>query len=121
LGHGWEHCSGADSAFDANRAPQFDVGGFTVVLDPVLFCSPRRDQLASMSVELPELPDMLCWNEATLQYIGKKQFGDPFAILLIGLLPRNILDVAGIDQQNVKVIFQNRVNRSPINTGALHR
>jgi hypothetical protein len=37
----------------------------------------------------------------------RKEFGDPLAILSVGLAPRHGFDVLRIDQQHLKLPFQN--------------
>ena len=45
--------------------------------------------------------------------------GQPLGVLDIGFAPRHVFDVLGIDQQELKLAFQDVVYRLPKLTGAL--
>src|SRR6266566_2914208 len=49
-----------------------------------------------------------------------EQVRDPFRILHIGLTPWNLLDVLRVRHHNLQRSFQNRVDRLPIHSSALH-
>jgi len=50
------------------------------------------------------------------------QIGQPGGVVDIGLAPRNVLDVPGIDQHQGKIVVaQNVPNRLPVDAGRLHR
>jgi hypothetical protein len=50
-----------------------------------------------------------------------KQVRNPFRILDIGLATWDGLDVVGVADGQVEVILQDRVDRLPVDAGALHR
>ena len=48
------------------------------------------------------------------------QVGDPLGVLHVGLASRHVADVAGIADDQLKVPFQNRMDRLPVAARALH-
>jgi hypothetical protein len=46
-----------------------------------------------------------------------EQLGDPLGVLDVGLAPRDVLDVAGVDQHQLEAAFQEVVDRLPIDAG----
>ena len=48
------------------------------------------------------------------------QVGDPLGVLHIGLASRHVADVAGIADDQLKVPFQNRIDRFPVDARTFH-
>jgi hypothetical protein len=66
------------------------------------------------------LADRLRWHEARPEQARLGEPAQPGGIRDVGLAPRHLLDVPGVDQQALEVVFKDRPRRLPIDAGGLH-
>jgi len=71
--------------------------------------------------QLPQLPDRLGRHEARPEQPRLEQLAQPGRVRDIGLAAGDLLDVAGVDQQQLEVVLEHRPDRLPIDAGRLHR
>src|SRR5439155_16266921 len=94
-----------------------DVRGDTVELDPRVLedlVQPVRlpltltDLRLAVASEIPQRPDRLRRHKATPQQPRLQQLTKPGGIGDVGLAAGHLLDVAGVDEQAIELVLQNR-------------
>ena len=71
--------------------------------------------------EVPERPDRLGRHEARAQEPGLGELGEPRRVGDVGLSAGDLLDVAGVHEQQLEVVLEHRPHRLPEDAGGLHR
>jgi hypothetical protein len=101
--------------------PELDVHhvqGFLHMLD---VRGAVADQHASMADEGAEDADIIGGAEGALKQTVSVELLDPLAVENVGLATWDILDMAGVDQENLKTaLVEDFVDRDPIDAGGLH-
>ncbi len=77
-------------------------------------------QLATLPRQLTQLPLWLRRHQAATQQAALQQLRDPLAVLDIGLASRHVLDVLGVDQEDLEAVLQQVPDRLPVNPGRFH-
>ena len=89
----------------------------TVLSVPLL----PRPQLAAVAGQLPQLPEQTRWDVARQRQTELADASQPQAVVGIGLLTADLLDVLGIEQIGVDArVFQRLERRLPVDSGAFH-
>jgi hypothetical protein len=115
-----EHVPAGHSQHVAGDGTQLDVGILEDLLDAVGDGALLSDQLGALSCQFPQFADGLRGNEAGLEQATLQELGDPFAVLDVGLATGHLLDVLGIDQQQLELSFQDVEDRLPVHAGRFH-
>ncbi len=70
--------------------------------------------------QVPQLPDRLRWHERAPDQPMRPELGQPRGVGNVGLAPRQVLHVPGIDQQHLeRAVLQQVVERLPVVPGRL--
>ena len=100
---------------------KLDVAVFKNTHHTVLLWSYLLNKLVPVTRQVTKLTLLLGRNIARFEKTCQKKLADPFAVHLVCLVTRNILNVTGIDYPDIgNGIFKNLINRLPVNTGTLH-
>ena len=102
-------------------AGQLDVGPLQHLLDAVGHRRLLGDELGPLPRQVAQLADRLRRHEAPGQEPVGQQLGDPLGVLDVGLAPRDLPHVAGVDQRQVEPPLQQVPDRLPVDAGRLHR
>ena len=86
----------------------------------VLLGGQRLGQGAPKPDEVTQVADGRWWHEARLDQAVAHQVGGPLGVLDVGLAPRHGLDVMGVGDDQLEMALQDRMDRLPVNPGALH-
>src|SRR5215471_21814176 len=78
------------------------------------------DELATIPGEIPEVANLERWDKTPPQESMLQEFGNPSAVLHIGLAPRHLFDVGGIDQQDGEIPFEQIENGLPVHPRTLY-
>ena len=78
------------------------------------------DLRLAIAGQLAQLADRLGRHEVRLQQPGLSELAQPRRIRQIGLAPRDLLDVASVDQHQLEVVLEHVPDRLPIHAGRLH-
>src|SRR5712691_12074991 len=100
---------------------KLDVGRLQHLVHAKLRRCGRLHQFAPIASELPKLAHGLGRNEVWSNQTVSQQRGDPFRIVHVGLPPRHVGHMPCVAEDDLKVIFQNTMDRLPVHAGALHR
>ena len=120
LHQGGEHRLRRDSLQVGRHCRQLDVRALQHLLDPVHHPGALRHQVRPLPRQVAQVPLFPAGHEAGFQQPVPQQIGQPLGVLDVGLAARHLLHVAGIDQQQLDVPFQQIVDRLPVLAGALH-
>jgi hypothetical protein len=71
--------------------------------------------------EVPQLADRRRRHEAGTQQPVGQQLGDPDRVDGVGLASGDVLEVGGVDEQQLEVVLQQVVGRLAVHAGRLHR
>ncbi len=82
---------------------------------------PDCDQLAPVAGQFAQLADRPRRDEALGDQAVTGQFADPVAVLHVGLAARHVLDVVRVADDHLEAALQHRIDRPPVDAGALHR
>ena len=100
---------------------EFDVHQLESLLDMLDMSGAIFDENVPLADEGPEGADLWGGDERAAQEAIGVELLDPLAIEDIGLLARDILNVAGIDDENLKtVLFEDFKGRDPVDAGGFH-
>ena len=99
---------------------QLDVGCLQQLERAIALARQGLGKGAPMAHEITQLTDLERRHETRPDQAVAHQVGDPFGILHVGLAPRHRLDVVGIGDDQGEMPFQDRVDRLPVDPGALH-
>ena len=72
------------------------------LLDPVGHRRPVGDQLGPLPRQVAQLADRRGRHEAGREQAVLQQLGDPLGVLDVGLAARDLLDVVGVDQDQLE-------------------
>jgi len=103
-----------------NHGVSFDVSRLEELMSSPFEISQTLHVGSSQPCEFSPLPDFSGWNEASFEKPVTQKTGQPLAVANIGLPPRDILYVSGIDQDDLHVAFEHIVNGAPVDPRALH-
>ena len=78
------------------------------------------DDLGALPRQVAEFSLPAWGDEAPFQQGVLQQLGDPLAVLHVGLVSGNVLQVLRVDQQHCKLPFQNVADRFPGNASRFH-
>jgi hypothetical protein len=81
---------------------------------------PVGDQLGPLPGQVAELAHRRRRHEARREQAVLEQLGDPLGVLDVGLPPRHLLDVPGVDQHQVESTLEQVPDRLPGDAGGLH-
>jgi hypothetical protein len=71
--------------------------------------------------QLAQIADRARRHEPRTDQAVAQQVADPLAVLHVGLAPRHGFDVLGVGHDHLEVVLQRRIDRLPVDAGALHR
>jgi hypothetical protein len=75
------------------------------LLDPLLLGGAHPHQVGAVAGHVPQPADRRRWHEAGPQHLPLGQLAQPHRIQLVGLgPPRQVLDLAGVDQPDLKPV-----------------
>jgi hypothetical protein len=100
---------------------KLDVGVLQHLLEAVGDRGAVADQLGPLPGQVAQFADRPRRDEAGRQQAVLQKLGYPLGVLDVGLPPRHLLDVPGIDQQQLEAAFQEVIDRLPIDPGRFHR
>ena len=89
-------------------------------MQPVHLLRPVLDLLFAVPRQVPQVPDRRGGDQAGAQQAAFEQLRQPLAVLHIRLAPGDLFEVLHIDQQHREAVFQQIVERLPIDARALH-
>ena len=89
-------------------------------MDPVDLRGALLGERLAVAGEVAQLADGLGWDEARLEQTPRQEQRQPGGVDGVGLAPRHVLDVAGVDQHHLEVGLQDVVDGLPIHPGGLH-
>ena len=89
-------------------------------MQPVDLARALLDLRLAIAREVAQLADRLGRHEAGLQQPRFGELAQPRRVRDVGLAARDLLDVAGVDQQALELVLQDRPRRLPIDAGGLH-
>ena len=90
-------------------------------MQPVGLALALLDLRLAVAREVAQRPDRLRRHEARLQQPRLEQLAQPGGGGDIGRAPGDLLDVAGVDEQALELVLQDRPGRLPVDTRRLHR
>ena len=76
--------------------------------------------LFAQTGKIAPVADILGWYETAFEKAMPQQTGQPLAVGNIGFPTRYILDMASVYQNNFDIMFQNIMNRPPIDSRTFH-
>ena len=82
-----------------------------------------RSSICALAVarQVAQRADRLGRHEAGAQQPGLQQLAQPGRVGDVGLAARDLLDVAGVDEQALELVLEDRPHRLPVDAGGLHR
>ena len=101
-----------------DHAGQFDSGRLQDFLQPLDVLTVLRDQAFALAHQIPQHSDGLGGNETGAAQAMAEPVGHPFALAHVSCAAWEGLDLMGIGQQQLKLVFQHRVERPPKDAGA---
>ena len=90
-------------------------------MQPVGLPRALLDLRLAIARQVTQRADRLGRHETRPQQPGLRQLTQPRRVGDVGLAARHLLDVAGVDQQQLELVLQDRPHRLPIHAGGLHR
>lgn len=103
-----------------NHAAQLDVRDGQAVLETVLLAGHEVCELETVAREVPKLPDRQRGHEASRDQVMLEEVGNPFGVLLVGLLAPDGLDIFGVGKDNLAGRLQDVEHRDPVFPRGLH-
>src|SRR5262245_9394538 len=100
---------------------QLDVGGLKDFLNPVVDGISLLHQLGLLAGQIPKLALLALRDKTRPQQPTLQQLGYPLRIFHVGLSPRNLLDVVGIDHPHLKMALEQVEHRLPVHPRRRHR
>ena len=100
---------------------ELDVGVLQHLLDAVGHARPLPDERLAVAGQVAQLADRLGRHEAGPQQAVLEQLAIHWRVLDVGLAAGHVLDVLGVDQQQLEAALQQVEDRLPVDAGRLHR
>ncbi len=79
------------------------------------------DLRLAVAGQVAQRADRLRRHEARPEQPGLEQLAQPRRVADVGLAARHLLDVAGVDQQQLELVLEDRPGGLPVDPGGLHR
>jgi hypothetical protein len=119
---GGHHGPAGDPEAVSRHHAQLDLGVLKQLLHAVLLGSPGGDQISPVTGQVPQPADLWGRHEAGAQHLPLGDLGKPHRVQAVGLgPPRQVLDVAGVDQPGLKPVGLQQVERRlPVLRRRLH-
>src|SRR3954463_16215942 len=89
-------------------------------MQPLRLALALGDLRLAISGQLPQIADRLGRHEVGLQQPGLSELAQPRRVAHIGLATRHLLDMTGVDEHQLKVVFEQVPDRLPIDPSGLH-
>ena len=102
-------------------ARELDVGVLEQLLQAVRLARALPHQRLAIAGQVAQLADRLGRHEARAQEPMLEQLAQPLRVLHVGLAPGHVLDVLGVDQQQLEVVLEQVVDGLPVDARGLHR
>jgi hypothetical protein len=115
-----EHRATRDPEDVRRDAVQLDVGVLQRLVQPVGLALALSDLRLAIPGKQAQRPHRLGRHEAALQQAGLGQLTQPLRVADVRLAARYLLDVAGVDQQQLEVVFEDVPDRLPVHARGLH-
>ena len=119
---GGQHRPARDPEDVAGDHRQLDLGVLEQLLHPLLLRGAHPDQVRPVAGQVPQPPDLRGRHEAGPQHLPLGDLAQPHRVQPVGLgPPRQVLDVAGVDQPDLEPVGLQQVERRlPVVAGGLH-
>lgn len=118
---GLDHRPTRDPEDVAGHSPELDVGVFEGLVDAIDDRCAVSNELRPMAREVAQLTNRRRGHEAPTQQTMLEKLSDPFAILDVRLPTGNLLDVPGIDEEDLETPLENVPDGLPEHSRGLHR
>jgi hypothetical protein len=117
-----QHGPPGDAEDVGGHRPKLDQGVLQQLLQPLLVAGALGGQVSAQPGVVPQPADLSRRDERGPQHAPLVEPGQPDGIQLVGLgAPRQVLDVAGVDQPHLEAAgFQQVEERPPVVGGGLH-
>jgi len=99
---------------------QFDVSRFQQLMHLALKVANGLLVMLTQAAQLAPLAHLLRRKEAALEQTQAQQSCQPLTVSHVGLPPRHVLDMAGVDQDHCDLPLQNVMHGTPVNSSAFH-
>src|SRR6266545_2936492 len=100
---------------------QFDVGGLQHLLNAVVDRVSLLHQLGLLARQIPKLALLALRDKTRPEQPTLQQLRYPLRVLHVGLSPRHLLDVLGVDHPHLEMAFEEVEHRLPVYSRRLHR
>lgn len=100
---------------------QLDVGILQDLVQTICGRTLLLNQPRTVAGQIPQLALLHIRDEAAFQQSQTHELRNPLGILYVGLAPRYLFEVMGIDYPVLKRGGQHIVDRFPVDAGRLHR
>ena len=119
---GLDQSSPRDAKDVRHRSRQLHVGVLQGLMNPVLLRRQGLQEAAPAPGQIPQVSLLDRRHVAPLNQAAPQELGQPLGVPLIGLPARDILDLAGVRQQQLELLALEDVpDRPPEDAGGLHR
>ena len=101
-----EHQAARDAEDVRGDAIELDVGVLQRLVQPIGLALALGDLRLAIAGQQPQRPDRLGRHEAALQQPGLGKLAQPRRVAHVGLAARDLLDVPGVDEQQLEVVLE---------------
>jgi hypothetical protein len=101
-------------------AGQLDPGVLHHLLQPLDHPGALLDQGAAVAGQVPQLADRWRWDEAGPDQAVLDHLRDPGRVGHVGLAAGHVVQMLGVDQPHLELVFEQVVHGLPVDPGGLH-
>src|SRR3990170_2377511 len=109
-----EHCSPGCAEDVGGDAVELDAGVLEDLVQPVSLALTLADLRLAVAGHVAQRPDRLRRHETAPQKPRLEQLAEPGGVGDVGFAARHLLDVAGVDEQTVELVLEDRPDRLPV-------
>ena len=115
-----EHGASRSSQDVRRHRGQLDARILEHLVEALRLAGPLFDNAASIAGQLSDLSDLRRRDEAGPHQAVLGQLADPLGVAHVGLAPRHVAHVAGVQEPAIELLFEQVQDRLPIDAGGLH-